>query len=143
MPELGDRALEQRVRGGAGGVGLGSGRAQLLGGELRGRLDDHRLLVGRGQVEQAAGRRRRSAGPGVPRPGHLGERAARRADGAEARPAGLVDRPLGGPAGVEPVEHRGLRELGEHGKARPHHIPSAPVATRHRHPHVSGTGCTG
>ena len=56
--ELGDRALEDRLRRGALGVGRGGRRAQLLGGELARRVDDHLLLVGGGEVEQAACRPR-------------------------------------------------------------------------------------
>ena len=38
-------------------VGLGGGRAQLLGGELAGGRDDHLLVLARGEVELAARRR--------------------------------------------------------------------------------------
>ena len=109
--ELGHRALDDLRRRLARVVGRRGGRAQLLGGELAGRVDDHLLLVGRGQVEQVA--------PGCgARPLRLaplargGEAPVGDPDAAEAGLAALVHRPLDRLAQFELVDGRRRRRAG-------------------------------
>ena len=110
QPDL-EAGLEHVLGGGAGLVGVGGGRAHHLGGELGDHVDEHLLVLGRGQVEDAA----RPGARGTPAPAcpRWPARAnARPAVAAVRKPAAgdREDRLLGLPAQPEPVEEVALGE---------------------------------
>ena len=104
---------------GAGLVGRGGGRAQHLGGELVHDVDEHLLVLGRRQVEDAA--RRRVGGPGArrcARPARANVRPAAVAD-AEAVAGRGVDGLLGLLAQADAVDEVALREPVDGGDGEP------------------------
>ena len=103
------RGLEHLVGGGAGDVRVGGGRAQHLGGELGDHVDEHLLVLGRREVEDAARPRRRGApAPDFPRWPALAKTRPARRRGPEAAAGHREDRLLGLPAQPDPVEEVAL-----------------------------------
>ena len=98
----------------AGLVGVGGGRAEDLGGVLGDDVDEHLLVLGRGQVEEPGRLGGRDALAAALR-ALAGELAAHRADGLEAGLGGGEDRLLRGLAQPEPVEGGALGELVQRG----------------------------
>ena len=102
------RGGEHLGRGGAGVVRVGGRRAQHLGGELGDDVDEHLLVLGRGQVEDAARRRGRRRGRPAAAPARAGERAAGRRRGPEPAAGHGEDGLLGLLAQPDPVEQVAL-----------------------------------